>query len=71
MALFTTALVPVDIFLVSYMKYSNGTFKVCHNIMLWICVISVMELHVLKQGLHMSIRIAARTALVTHIPFIT
>jgi hypothetical protein len=27
-ALFTSALVPVDIFLVSYMKYSNGTFKV-------------------------------------------
>lgn len=28
-ALITSALLPVDIFLVSYMKYPNGTYKVC------------------------------------------
>ena len=28
LALLTVALVPIDIFLVSYMKQSNGTFKV-------------------------------------------
>lgn len=28
-ALITSALLPVDIFLVSFMKYPNGTYKVC------------------------------------------
>lgn len=28
-ALITSALLPLDIFLVSFMKYSNGTYKVC------------------------------------------
>lgn len=40
--LLTSALIPVDVFLVSYMKHSNGTFKVSCLIIISILILSCL-----------------------------
>lgn len=42
-ALITSALLPVDIFLVSFMKYPNGTYKVCKAFNVSTCLDAIVH----------------------------